>query len=56
MITEHENTNGDQICILNVYCPMAVYGAEEYEERYAFKMNFYRLLEARCRALQMAGK
>lgn len=53
MITEHEDENGDRVCIVNVYCPMAI---EENEERYAFKLNFYKLLEARCRALRTAGK
>lgn len=53
VITEHEDENDDRVCIVNVYCPMAI---EENEERYTFKLNFYKLLETRCRALKEAGK
>jgi len=53
VITEHELDSGERICIVNVYCPMAV---TENKERFEFKMNFYKLLEARCRKLEQAGK
>ena len=53
IITEHQLENGDHLCIVNVYCPMAFF---ENKERYEFKMKFYQLLEARCRALENAGK
>ena len=53
IITEHKIDNKKHICIVNVYCPRA---DVENKERYTYKMNFYQLLEARCKSMIKAGK
>ena len=53
IITEHLLKGEKRLCIVNVYCPMAMV---DNEERYLFKMKFYQLLELRCRQLEKAGK
>ena len=65
MLTEHCLSGTDslpdekRLVIINVYCPM--YDPERDKEgesldRLQFKINFYRLLEERCAALEKAGK
>lgn len=57
-----EGPTGDgegRMVIVNVYCPMYDSDRDEKGEglsRLHYKMNFYRLLEARCTALEQAGK
>ena len=48
-----------RMVIVNVYCPMYDPARDEKGEglsRLTFKLNFYRLLEARCSALEREGK
>lgn len=52
-----------RLVVVNVYCPMydqtkekGMEVGEEARARLHFKTNFYRLLEARCSALERAGK
>ena len=54
VITEHKMSQGGCFCVVNVYCPHA--DPEVSPERYVYKMNFYRLLEARCKGLIAQGK
>lgn len=51
--------NEQRLVVLNVYCPMYDPARDKDGEgvaRLDFKMNFYRLLEERCSALERAGK
>ena len=51
--------NERSVVIVNVYCPMYDRARDEKGEglsRLEYKMKFYRLLEARCTALEKAGK
>lgn len=41
------------LVVINVYCPRA---NQDEEQRYEYKMMFYRALELRCRALRQAGR
>ena len=47
------------LVVVNVYCPM--YDSDRDKDQQAlarlrYKMNFYKLLESRCSALERAGK
>jgi len=59
VITEHEvavETRGEvsrRMCVFNLYCPRA---DREDEERFTFKMNFYKLLQARYEKIIKSGK
>ena len=59
VITEHEATGGTRgevsrrMCVFNLYCPRA---DREDEERFTFKMNFYKLLQARYEKIIKSGK
>ena len=51
--------NERRLVVLNVYCPMYDPARDKDGEgvaRLDYKMNFYRLLEERCSALERAGK
>lgn len=59
--SDHVKEGGDErrMVIVNVYCPMYDRARDEKGEglsRLEYKMKFYRLLEARCTALEKAGK
>ena len=58
-LTEEGDDGRKRMVIMNVYCPMYDPARDEKGEgisRLQFKMKFYRLLEARCAALEQAGK
>lgn len=58
-IPTNEVEDRRRMVIVNVYCPMYDSTRDEKGEglsRLQYKMNFYRLLEARCTALEQAGK
>ncbi|XP_065667166.1 DNA-(apurinic or apyrimidinic site) endonuclease 2 [Hydra vulgaris] len=48
MITEHSTSDGQRLCIINVYCPRA---DVEEKERFHYKMCFYKLLQMRIISL-----
>ena len=68
MLTEHcvvggvagpEGVAESRLVVVNVYCPMYDPLRDKEGEglgRLQFKLNFYRLLEGRCSALESAGK
>ncbi len=54
-----EEARSAVVVVMNVYCPM--YDNDRDKEglalsRLQYKMNFYKLLESRCSALERAGK
>ena len=53
IITEHKMLSGEAVVVINVYCPRA---DQENQERVDFKINFYKLLQARAEALLEKGK
>ena len=53
ILSEHEILDHKPIVIVNLYCPRA---DRDNEERWAFKQNFYHLVQARCEALLSSGK
>jgi AP endonuclease-2 len=53
VLTEHTLDNGEQLVIVNVYCPRA---DSDNEERMAFKMRYYQLLQIRVEALVESGR
>ena len=57
--TEEGGEERRRMVIVNVYCPMYDPARDEKGEglsRLKYKMDFYRLLEGRCSALEKAGK
>ncbi|XP_065067010.1 DNA-(apurinic or apyrimidinic site) endonuclease 2-like [Rhopilema esculentum] len=53
ILSEHEILGHRPIVIVNLYCPRA---DRDNEKRWAFKQNFYHLVQARCEALLSSGK
>ncbi|XP_065350018.1 DNA-(apurinic or apyrimidinic site) endonuclease 2-like isoform X2 [Cloeon dipterum] len=53
VLTQFVLSDGKPLTVINVYCPRA--DPDRYEERLAFKLDFYHLLEARAHALVGAG-
>ena len=53
ILTEHKLPNGKSVVIINVYCPRA---DKENEERVAYKMKFYKLLQERAETLVKSGR
>jgi len=52
IITSHQTNEKTVVTVINVYCPMAL---SENIERYEFKMNFYKVMETKCKQLLKEG-
>lgn len=53
ILSEHDIQGWKPLVIVNLYCPRA---DRENEERWAYKQNFYKLVQARCEELLANGK
>ena len=53
VLTEHSTGDGRSVVVINVYCPRA---DKENEERVAFKLRFYEVLQLRAEALVKSGR
>ena len=48
ILCEHDVVGDKPLVIVNLYCPRA---CRENDERWTYKQNFYKLVQARCEAL-----
>ena len=53
ILSEHNIAGFKPLVIVNVYCPRA---DRENEERWTYKQNFYKLVQARCEELLNSRK
>lgn len=53
VVTQYSTTSGRNLVIINVYCPRA---DKNNEERIAFKLKFYKLLQRRAESLVKSGR
>lgn len=53
VLTEHLDSDGNHVVILNLYCPRANL---ENKERTQFKLQFYSLVQQKCKNLLAENK
>jgi AP endonuclease-2 len=53
VLTEHLDTEGNHVVIINLYCPRAEL---DNKERTEFKLKFYSLVQKKCKCLIQENK
>ena len=53
ILTEHLDSEGNHVVIINLYCPRADL---DNKERTQFKLGFYSLIEQKCKSLVKENK